>query len=268
MNGEVQDLLKQLCFTTEPRLSELQEILLQRGVNAKRIPTPPYEHLFVPGSNHPEPILLVAHYDRVPDTPGANDNTASLVHLIRFISSPQYKSFEPRPHVLFTDGEELTTHNKSQGVLSLLQTGFKKIILKAKTFVFDMTGKGDTFVLGSGSENLLKEQGLWSGNLKTQMENNRRWARQVLSKTAPTGYVELPTPFSDDLAFLEEGLPAIQISMLPFKEAKLAQKNGLNPRPKAWSSMHQTHDFPQDLHPEAFELMSRLLWEICRFPYR
>jgi hypothetical protein len=268
MKGEDQKLLEILCSAPEPRLDLLEQVLKDRGLTPKRLPTPPYTHLFIPGSQSLEPILLVAHFDRVPDTPGANDNTASLVHLIRFLSSQEYSVLAHRPHVLFTDGEELTTCNKSQGVLSLLKTNFRQLIAKAKTFVFDMTGKGDTFVLGSGSENLLKEQGLWEGSFKRQMEDNRRWARQVLSKAAPTGYVELPTPFSDDLAFLEQGLPAIQISMLPFKEAKLAQKNGLKPRPKAWSSMHQANDFPQDLYPEAFDLMAKLLEEICRFPYR
>jgi len=268
MKEEALKLLRYLCSSPEPRHGKMKEIITKMGFPFLSLKNGPFEHFYLPGAGKKAQKLLVAHFDRVPGTAGANDNTASLVHLLLFRKSFQNKDQSSMPHILFSDGEELTTHGQSQGLCGLLETSFRSIVEKSKIFVLDMTGKGDTLILGKGPRKLLEDSDLFKGNLKEALENNRRWAKQLLGKFAPTNYMELPTPFSDDLAFLEKGLPAIQISLLPFKEAQKAKKEGLKQRPKSWQSMHTPEDRPENLDMHSFVLMEGFLKEITIFPFR
>lgn len=62
----------------------------------------------IPGTTTGRAILLVAHHDTVPTTPGANDNSAAVAALLEV---GRHLAGSPPPHdviLLFTDGEEPT----------------------------------------------------------------------------------------------------------------------------------------------------------------
>jgi hypothetical protein len=62
----------------------------------------------IPGADGGKAILLIAHYDTVPTTSGANDNSAAVAALLEV---GRILSAEPPPNdviLLFTDGEEPT----------------------------------------------------------------------------------------------------------------------------------------------------------------
>jgi hypothetical protein len=88
------------------------EIQKTTSVNqARRIPFPAgtVENITarLKGTDHSQPILLVAHYDSVPTGPGASDNSASVAAL--FETMRALKTGSPLKNdviFLFTDGEE------------------------------------------------------------------------------------------------------------------------------------------------------------------
>lgn len=60
----------------------------------------------IPGLGHDRALLLVAHYDSVPTSPGANDNAAAVAGLLE-VSRLLSRASPPNDViVLFTDGEE------------------------------------------------------------------------------------------------------------------------------------------------------------------
>ena len=102
-------------------------------------------HFYVPyAQGVGDPLTILAHYDAVPGSPGANDNGASVFHLLDFL---RRKPTNLRPlHILFTDGEELMSGQgyKDQGVFSL-GSRFQKIVGSSRS----VGGSGDAVSMHS-----------------------------------------------------------------------------------------------------------------------
>ena len=158
---------------------------------------------------------LTAHYDRAPDTQGANDNSASCLILMNF--AKKLCSYT-RPHnikIIFTDGEEAGAAGlKEQGAYTL-GTGLKKLKMdEDDIFVFDMCGRGDTLILS--------RSGIFGRDkAKTKrLDELHKRAGLLAQRACPNQWLSMLTAYSDNAGFIAAGLFAQVITLLPRKEAE------------------------------------------------
>lgn len=236
-----------------------------------------------------EKKLLIAHYDRAPQTQGANDNSAACFQLMHFARDLlsfkpfQGQSFSHNIQIIFTDGEEAAGTAGIQGQGSYaLGTGLKKIgTVHENLFVFDVTGCGDTLVVSTtGLTNAAK------GSVGDRVLKIHNEAIEIARKISPENWIRLPTPFSDNAGFLAAGIPAQVITVLPHEEAskllinlgrgteqeinEIERKITMNSLkntdcyiPQTWLRMHTDQDTAQTLSPEAFSLIKTFLNELA-----
>jgi hypothetical protein len=217
-----------------------------------------FRHIQVAGARRKQPqpreTIVLAHYDRVPGSPGANDNGASVLALVTYLTKARNQALR----VIFTDGEELSpgAPASSQGAYSLAQVwGAGRALIPV---VLDMTGIGDTLVLGHLGEHLVRlRRGPGSPTQLDEYAKIRWRARRWLAGCGAGDTVEVNTPFSDDLGLFLAGIPAVQVSVLPQKQAwayRSARRvpgelDGGEPGalPPAWQTMHTAEDRPEAL---------------------
>lgn len=250
--------LSLFCDPQADRLQVLVQVLHRAGIPFELVKTGAFRHVQVRGRRpeRPQPgeKVLIAHYDRVAGSPGANDNGASVWALVDYLRRP----FKPALRVVFTDGEELGPGQGAadQGSYALaLHWGPVPGLFPV---VFDMTGIGDTVVLGHLGEELIRRTR--PGTPPTELDDyarTRLGARRWLATCGAGDTVEVNTPFSDDLGLFLAGIPAVQVSLLPRKEALAYRRSGT--LPPSWSSMHTADDRPEALWPSSHDLMAGLL---------
>ncbi|UTD13195.1 M28 family peptidase [Treponema denticola] len=229
---------------------------------------------------------LTAHYDRAPDTQGANDNSASCFILMNF--AKKLCSYT-RPHnikIIFTDGEEAGAAGlKEQGAYTL-GTGLKKLKMDGDDiFVFDMCGRGDTLILS--------RSGIFGRDkAKTKrLDELHKRAGLLAQRACPNQWLSMLTAYSDNAGFIAAGLFAQVITVLPRKEAEtllhclpkekltgqnktamgeltdMVIKNKKPPQgspfekiiPFTWQLMHTADDKIETLNSEAFTLTEKYL---------
>ena len=229
---------------------------------------------------------LTAHYDRVSDTQGANDNSASCFILMNF--TKKLCSYT-RPHnikIIFTDGEEAGAAGlKEQGAYTL-GTGLKKLKMDGDDiFVFDMCGRGDTLILS--------RSGIFGRDkAKTKrLDELHKRAGLLAQRACPNKWLSMLTAYSDNAGFIAAGLFAQVITVLPRKEAEtllhclpkekltgqnktamgeltdMVIKNKKPPQgspfekiiPFTWQLMHTADDKIETLNSEAFTLTEKYL---------
>lgn len=262
------------------------------------------KHIIVKFSNnHYDPRfrhkMLVAHHDRIPTTPGANDNSAACYQLLLFAKELHSssilggQSFAHNTRILFTDGEEAAGKEGIHGQGSyrlgkgLIQIGKGNEDL----YVFDATGTGDTLVVSTTGIHGRKGE---PANIK--LLHLHEEAIEIARSVSPENWIQLPTPFSDNAGFLASGVPAQVITILPHEEATrllLALKAGTEQQinmlsnqitinsyknkadfkkqgiPETWLRLHTDSDTADKLTKKAFELINAFLREIAkrRVPY-
>ena len=229
---------------------------------------------------------LTAHYDRAPDTQGANDNSASCFILMNF--AKKLCSYT-KPHnikIIFTDGEEAGAAGlKEQGAYTL-GTGLKKLKMDGDDiFVFDMCGRGDTLILS--------RSGIFGRDkAKTKrLDELHKRAGLLAQRSCPNKWLSMLTAYSDNAGFIAAGLFAQVITVLPRKEAEtllhclpkekltgqnktamgeltdMVIKNKKPPQgspfekiiPFTWQLMHTADDKIETLNSEAFTLTEKYL---------
>ncbi len=230
---------------------------------------------------------LVAHYDRAPGTPGANDNSAACFQLMLFaaqLAAPGAGAHNIR--IFFTDGEEAagTKGITGQGAFAL-GSGLRKLkITEDDVYVFDACGRGDTLVLSTAG---IDEKGKSPFRMKQNALHER--AVELALRVSPENWVRLPTPYSDNAGFIAAGIPAQVITILPHTEATalihaLNTESGERQRlirvitgnhrletgspylaviPETWLLMHTEGDSAATLSASAFRLIEHLLAEIA-----
>lgn len=204
---------------------------------------------------------IIAHYDRVADSPGANDNSLAVFLLMNWAISLFKSDIKHNIRLIFSDGEEDYFGGvKSQGAFALAEIFRKLKIVNEDFFVFDCLGRGDTPVLCKtlnckvGNEND-KKNNLFLESL-CQLEAK---ARSIIKKVNNGQCIELNSNFSDNASFLANGIPAVAITMLPQDEAFLVKSNqdskdGIKTEiPLTWKYLHTTKDDFDTLTPEHFE---------------
>ena len=267
------------------RLAILKETLKEAGLECKVTEIAGCRHIVVappPDQSKRPPVILLAHYDRAKDSPGANDNSAG-VFLIIETATRLIKKNKTNWLIIFTDREELKTGDKikTQGAYALAE-GFKNSKMeKARVFIFDVCGRGDTLVISNTLESLLEKETARE-KLKDSMAL-RKFALDTARNLNMAKVLLAPTPFSDDVGFFRAGLIAQTVTMLPSREciqlvadlrknpglaealinAKMRQASHLKSIPDTWRSLNTPADSHLRLTPENFRTVVRFAEALC-----
>ncbi|MDR0554151.1 MAG: Zn-dependent exopeptidase M28 [Treponema sp.] len=238
----------------------------------------------VSGRENPAPVALVAHYDRVAGSPGANDNSAAVFQLIK-TAMTLMEGRIPGWFIIFTDKEELSLHEglRDQGAYSLAQ-GFKRTFLgKGRFYIFDACGAGDTLIISTMADRLIRdEEGPGIARTRRMVQLLRDWALKIARNLNMSKVLLAPAPFSDDAGFLRAGIAAQTITVLPSEEAsRLAalRNNGTfidalvnreaqtaetrSLLPETWRSLNGPADSPSRLTPGHYNQVIRFARGLC-----
>ena len=169
------------------------------------------------------PLVIGAHYDAVPCSPGANDNAAALVQLIGAAQrlQDQVARGGPEPDVTFCfwDHEELFG-SPCMGSRTYLEA--RPQALPGKAVVFDVSGRGEFFVSGGDPAGLAK------------------------------GLPSRVTPASDNIVLLRHGIPSTLVCALPSEEWSLAM-------PPTWATLHTSRDTPDRVDSQTLKKGAELI---------
>jgi len=244
----------------------------------------------VPGSAFPyrgeSPVILTAHYDRVEGSEGANDNSAAVFMLIKAALRLKDLGTE-KWMMIFTDKEELKNGEglQKQGACGLARKLLQLGLGQARVFNFDVCGTGETLVFSNTIGYLLERIGMFGlGKMSQRLKMLREGALEIADNLGAGQVLSVPAPFSDDVGFLQGGIPSQTITMLPSAEAthlvSLLRKrpsfadiviagtsNGSQDYlniPETWRCINTPEDSRSRLTPEHFPKIVRLAVELCR----
>jgi hypothetical protein len=153
-------------------------------------------------------ILVSAHYDRVEKSPGANDNASGVAVLLSVLE--KLKDYNPKGKIrfIFFDDEEDDCGGSKHFVSSNKLDNIKGLIN------LEVCGIGDVVHIGTYC-------------FKDETIEYDEKINKIIKKASEDlgyGYVELPTPPSDHLNFLNKNIPATCFSCLPADEIETARK--------------------------------------------
>jgi hypothetical protein len=230
------------------------------------------------------PTILVAHYDRVEGSPGANDNSAAVFILLQTAKKLAGNNAN-NWSIIFTDKEELKTGEglREQGSYALAEGLKNSRMENSRIFCFDTCGSGDTLVVSATLESLIRKEG-GREKLRGSMLELRKLALETAHNIKLTKTLLAPTPFSDDAGFFRAGLAAQTITMLPSGECKelseeLKKNKGYaetlinaglrqdaTPHfiPETWRSLNSPNDTCERLTPEHFRTVVSFAEALCR----
>ncbi|MCL2473198.1 MAG: M28 family peptidase [Treponema sp.] len=240
---------------------------------------PPREHFL-----HRPPAVLVAHYDRAEGSPGANDNSAAVF----IVFETALKLWEKNIRnwiIIFTDKEELQSGEsiRSQGSYSLALRLKSLKMENARIYNFDACGTGDTLVISTTLEYLLKRERS-GGKLRDSVAELRKLALDTARGLGLKKVLLAPTPFSDDVGFFSAGLAAQTITMLPSSEciqlvaelhknqnyaealisAELRKSSSIKSIPETWRCFNSPSDSHLRLTPQNFQTVIRFAGALCQ----
>jgi hypothetical protein len=227
-------------------------------------------------------VTLVAHYDRVSGSPGANDNSAAVFLLIEAAMRLQGTAGW---RVIFTDGEELSSGEgaRDQGAYTLAKALREAGRGDGQFFIFDVCGSGDTLIISTMADHVIKdEDGLRMACLRRETRGLRNRALETARHLMMDKVLLAPVPFSDDLGFLRAGITAQTITVLPAKEAaslavnlrkegfanSLIKREARSPRfgdllPETWKTLNGPRDRPERLTPQHYKTVVRFACALC-----
>ena len=214
--------------------------------------------------------VLTAHYDRVEGTPGANDNSAAVFMLLQHIEYLKSLDYAHNTLILFTDREELTADTSifEQGSYNLGKFWMKKMGQGYFFTVLDMCGIGDTLIWGRSDLKYQTENGrdLIGSPVIRSIENLYHSVADLFYKYSRQTDMAVVDLFSDDLGFQLSGFPALQLSVLPWREAA-AWKENKTLRPHSWEINHTAGDTIDTLDENAFRMMDKFLRDFSRYQF-
>jgi hypothetical protein len=216
--------------------------------------------------------ILVAHYDRVKNSEGANDNSVAVFELIKAALTLRREEVGGWL-IIFTDKEELSVGEslKEQGAYSVAKL-LKEIVERTHIFIFDCCGVGDTLIISTAVDHLLQNDDNTNFARSRHLVAQMRERALVAARNIRLERVLLmPTPFSDDAGFFRAGLAAQTVTVLPASEASgLASLLRLKPEladalvsrqdgvgndflPKTWLYINGPDDRYETLTPRNFQ---------------
>lgn len=273
------------CNRADFIISELKK----NGIDAVLLPFEGKNHIYVkfPQSSYNPSFRIktvIAHYDRMPDTPGANDNSFAVFCLIEFAKILNNPSFVHNIRLIFTDGEELSESGiENQGAFLLAKTFRRLKITDDFIFVFDCMGRGTIPILAK----TFYSQKLNSVFKKNFFQLETKATKLISSATGK--YLTLPVGYSDNAGFLAQSLYAVAITMLPENEANLFLYNLIkNPKleqfvlhntknftekeksecekmlPYTWNLFHTQNDNFSSITMESFSIFMKILFSLAK----
>lgn len=199
-------------------------------------------------------LVLIAHHDAVPGSPGANDNAAAVAILLSLL--PRLGRLAPpglRVRLLFTACEEL---------------GY----LGARAYVRDTPLGGIAGVLSLELCGIGDSLAVWDAAAPTPFRARVTGALEGLGLRADEGYHvvgRIPVFGSDHRAFAGAGVPAYGLTIVPLREADALRRFVLSPgrsvlmhlvrRPPPFDTYHTSGDAAATIHPAALDRVSRAL---------
>lgn len=243
------------------RKAFIQNYLNRVGLDAPVISLEGKNHIYVkfPQSQYNSSFLIktvIAHYDRVPDSPGANDNSAAVFCMLEWAADLIKRKDFHNIRLIFTDGEELGEAGvASQGSYPLASLFRRLGILNDDVYVFDCMGRGSIPVL---AETVLPK-GL-SKTFVNKFNNLESRAQQLIKKAANGKWFTLPCNYSDNASFIANGIPAVAITLLPSDEISIALRGEVVP---TWDLFHTMQDNYESLTPESFEITLKILEQLA-----
>jgi Zn-dependent M28 family amino/carboxypeptidase len=199
-------------------------------------------------------LVLVAHHDAVPGSPGANDNAAAVGILLNLL---ERLSVSPPTHVrvrfLFTAEEE-------RGYLGarhyVREANLEEL---AGVLSLELCGIGDSVAL-------------WDAAEETPFLGRVRAALEGIGLVCDATYHvvgRIPLFGSDHRAFAPEGVPAYGFTLVPTREAEALRQFVFSPlrsafrhlihRPVPFDTYHSPRDAGATLEPAAMALAVRAL---------
>lgn len=272
---------------TADRFGILTGLLAKAKLEYNVIEFAGYRHIILnppkPDQMSRSPTLLVAHYDRAQGSPGANDNSAGVFILIETALKLKKKNVNDW-RIIFTDGEELKPGEsiQAQGSYSLAEGLKNSRIEKSRIFCFDTCGRGDTLLISTTLEQLIKkEEG--RSKIKESIMELRNLALNTARKLRMKKVLLAPTPFSDDAGFFRAGMAAQTITMLPSDEcnllvselrknqefaevlinAELRQNTSQQSIPETWRGLNSAVDSHLRLTPKHFKTVGNFIEALC-----
>ena len=197
-------------------------------------------------------VVLIAHHDAVPGSPGANDNAAAvgiLLHLLPRLKVPP----SLRVRLLFTAAEEL-------GYLGA-RAYVREVPLEniAGVLSLELCGIGDSLAI-------------WDAGPETDFLRKVTGALDGFGLRRDEGYHvvgRIPVFGSDHRAFAAAGIPAYGLSAVPIAQADALRRLVLSPvrsallhavrRPPPFDTYHTSRDASSTLDPRALDLVARAL---------
>ena len=261
------------------RAAFIQNCLKAVGLEAPILQMEGKNHIYVkfPQSQYNPTFRIktvIAHYDRFPGSPGANDNSAAVfalmewaAQLARFAQNTVVEPVEttatshrgaPKGYfhnirLIFTDGEELGAAGgvSEQGAFPLAKVFRRLGITNDYIFVFDCMGRGDVPIL---TQTILPHKA--PSKFVKDFSALEQRAANLLQTSANGRWFTLPCNYSDNASFIANGIPAVAITMLPSTEVTAATQ-GI--QPQTWQLLHTTGDNLASLTPHSFEIFHNIL---------
>lgn len=305
MNEQLLKDLGDFCRQDSDRYNFLINWLTREEISHNVIPTGDARHILI-RLDKERPYLkryyvktLVAHYDRVSGSPGANDNSAAVLQLLYSVRMLKKLKYAHNMQIILTDKEELTPDQSltNQGAYQLGRLFREKSINNCIFFIFDMCGIGDTLIYGQTGLQLLKSKEAKDSRYKKDvlhMEHFSKVLSSLFLSFRNGEYFNINLLFSDDLGLLLNKYPSVQLSILPYEEAINVKKNLISVDstqwqdildsgmlsekykdfierflPPSWKNNHSVHDKVETLTPSAFNLINEFIMELATFqiPY-
>ena len=198
---------------------------------------------------------VIAHYDRFPGSPGANDNSAAVFCLLEWAA--QLSRFAPPAfhniRLIFTDGEELGAAGgvAEQGAFPLAKVFRRLGINSDDIFVFDCMGRGEVPIL---TQTILPHKA--PARFVKDFSALEQRAANLLQTSANGRWFSLPCNYSDNASFIANGIPAVAITMLPSAEVTAVTRGEI---PETWQLLHTAGDNLASLNPQSFEIFHNIL---------
>ncbi|MGH7365314.1 MAG: M28 family peptidase [Candidatus Rokuibacteriota bacterium] len=205
----------------------------------------------------PRVLILCAHHDAVPGSPGANDNAAAvgiLLHLIPRLPPRIPRGWRVR--LLFTAAEELDYLGARAYVEDTPLDGVAGVLS------LELCGIGDTVVLWDAAEPAPFLGTVTAGLESTGLRRDEGY--RVVGR--------IPIFGSDHRAFAAAGLPAYGFTMVPAAHAGALRRFVLSPlrstmrgllrRPPPFDTYHTSGDALETLEPAALHRAAAALTSV------
>jgi Zn-dependent M28 family amino/carboxypeptidase len=199
-------------------------------------------------------LILCAHHDAVPGSPGANDNAAAVGILLHVL--PALERLVPpgwRVRLLFTAREELDYLGAREYVKATPLADVRGVLS------LELCGIGDALAI-------------WDAGTESPFLDSVAGALEGLGLRRDESYHvigRIPVFGSDHRAFAAAGLPAYGLSIVPFAHAEALRQFVMSPvrstframvrRPPPFDTYHTAADGLATLEPAALERVTRAL---------